>query len=1123
MSQRTTTIFAPSQTLALLLGLTTALLPTALFAAEIELDLRTGRYASSDTGVVSALKLTSDDKTPEASGVSFGLTLTTGETLSPTSIRRDGDHLAVSYAPDWSMDFQIKEDHGFALLELTASRLPENLEELHLFQIALPETAVVEPVLNAGFTDSATIALMAAEPNIHAFQESPRSVSADRGGCSHHFEQHKEAARQGQFGIRFGATADARPGGWAMQGRRWSPSLDLTGCEAIRIWVHGDGKGQMLKVQLLDSSGGHRDVYVKIDFEGWQQLTLGKPSSDILDYTKVSALNLYYNSMPAGQSVQCDIDQIEAMIRKDGKVTNIVLEDFERRGLPDWISPTRTLNLKTYARHGLTPLRFGVLAAPPDELLQTIERFEKLAGMPSPEFHGTWMKRSPQVKNSYFFLTSFTPAQFDDAVKIARHGGFDTILLGQSSWCSSTGHYEPDRKHYPAGLPDLVKIVKRFKDAGFRVGLHVLGASLYYPDPYLTPIPDQRLVKDLHIPLAADIDAKSDFIPTTGPPVGFPKEDGGYQGNGVDLHLGDELIRYQSVSLKEPYGFLGCRRGQFGTTATAHAKGTVIDHLQRSFGYLMYDLDSSLADEVTTNFAKVANACDVDMVYFDGSERLQGDHWYYNARLIKSFYDKLADKNTLVQASSMSHYSWHILARSASADGHDDLKAYLDERSPAFHSFERRGMPLDIGWYYGYEARTTPDMFEYILGATIGYDSSLSFQVSVEAAAKNPFTDDYLDMIQRFEKLRHSGRVDTAMRQRLRIDPRLGGLQDPEQREKLRHLRQEYRLLGAEGKEIFQRVAYDPWHTVDELDGQANQWSTRVETDSTKIGVQFHALPGAWLQAGASWHSPEAILLEGFDDLNGFHKPTENNTAVKLIETGQNGSVSSGVSHSLKIYENDVPEGDHYALYRAHSNKPTADGWSMMHRALPREIDLSHHAGIGLWMRGDGKGGKFKLQLHDGKTALDFYINNDYTGWRYQQLPWPPEKTLDLSKTRSFAIYYNGLPGNETVACGIAGIKAIPAIDDPTIVDPYVEIGSQRFEWKGVLQQGEYVFLWPGEPVSHYQRDHTQPTATSTTAPLLRLAKGPHTVRFGCAGRLNTEVRVRLTSQNEERHPLAAP
>ena len=38
----------------------------------------------------------------------------------------------------------------------------------------------------------------------------------------------------------------------------------------------------------------------------------------------------------------------------------------------------------------------------------------------------------------------------------------------------------------------------------------------------------------------------------------------------------------------------------------------------------------------------------------------------------------------LLQASSFSHYSWHILARSASADGHGDLKGYLDERSPGF-------------------------------------------------------------------------------------------------------------------------------------------------------------------------------------------------------------------------------------------------------------------------------------------------------------------------------------------------------------------------------------------------------------------------------------------------------
>ena len=103
--------------------------------------------------------------------------------------------------------------------------------------------------------------------------------------------------------------------------------------------------------------------------------------------------------------------------------------------------------------------------------------------------------------------------------------------------------------------------------------------------------------------------------------------------------------------------------------------------------------------------------------------------------LHKAFYDKLDNKDMLLQASSYSPYSWHILARSASADGHGDLKGYLDERSGGFDFLARDGMPLDIGWYYGYDPTSTPDQYEYILGTTIGYDSSMSFQVSCAAAA----------------------------------------------------------------------------------------------------------------------------------------------------------------------------------------------------------------------------------------------------------------------------------------------------------------------------------------------------------------------------------------------------
>ncbi len=193
-----------------------------------------------------------------------------------------------------------------------------------------------------------------------------------------------------------------------------------------------------------------------------------------------------------------------------------------------------------------------------------------------------------------------------------------------------------------------------------------------------------------------------------------------------------------------------------------------------------------------------------------------------------------------------------------------------------------------------------------------------------------------------------------------------------------------------------------------------------------------------------------------------------------------------------------------------------------MRKPFLQPVDLSKHQGIGMWMRGDGQGGKFKLQFHDGKSALDFYIDNDYTGWRYQQLPWPESRTMDLTQVRSLSIYYNGLPANKTIACGIDGIKAIPAIDQPSIVNPYVQIGLKRMEWKGKLKQGEYLVIWPEEPVLHYRQDRTLPTVTSTIAPSFTLPKGKQTVHFGCTEGLETALRVRITRQPAEKHKVSA-
>jgi hypothetical protein len=510
----------------------------------------------------------------------------------------------------------------------------------------------------------------------------------------------------------------------------------------------------------------------------------------------------------------------------------------------------------------------------------------------------------------------------------------------------------------------------------------------------------------------------------------------------------------------------------------------------------------------------VANTCGIDMVYFDGSERLQGDHWYYNAKLHKAFYDKLDNKDILFQASSVSPYSWHLLARVASADGHGDLKGYLDQRSPWFDNPARGGMPLDIGWYYGYDASATPDMYEYILGTTIGYGASFSFQVSVDAARAHPFAGEILDLIARYEKLRLSGRVSDTMRERLRVDPASRGKLTAEQTSP----RREYRLVDAAGRQAFQRVAYGEWHSIDSTDPALLTWRAQVPIGG-KLGMQLHAAGGAWLAPGPSYSSPQSVLLDNFDDLAPYTRRADDRN-VRVVSDGESGSTFKGVTQHVELTDQGAPGGTgDAALYTAKSTLNGDDGWSVVSRAFDPPLNLTTHRGIGFWLRGDGQGGSFKLQLMDRSRAMDYYIKNDYTGWRYHQLPRPGKDAIDYGDVRSLLLYYNGLPGERTVTCGVDDIRALPALDKLELTDPWVEVDGRRFNWPGALREGEYLEFWPGEAAQRHAPGLAAPQAGQNVQ-ATTIEAGHHNVSVGVAGTLAIPLRVRITVQPPERYDI---
>ena len=273
----------------------------------------------------------------------------------------------------------------------------------------------------------------------------------------------------------------------------------------------------------------------------------------------------------------CLLDQVEAVVTQDGREEVVLLEDFESADSPLWGNTTASLTAQAHARHGLQPAAVALIACPRSVVPWTqFAAWKPTAGLPSPQPGGVWNKQSPWIKRSYFFLTQFGESQFDEALAIARRGGFHTILIDQGSWCMGTGHYEINRDHFPDGLAGLQRTVEKFHDAGFRVGLHFLGPSIYPPDKYLTPIPDPRLVKDATAVLAADLDAAATVIPVTTAPDAFPAEDGGYEGNGTVLQIGDELILLRRRGRRRPHSSsVTCQRGYLGTSPAPHKAGDI--------------------------------------------------------------------------------------------------------------------------------------------------------------------------------------------------------------------------------------------------------------------------------------------------------------------------------------------------------------------------------------------------------------------------------------------------------------------------------------------------------------------------------------------------------------------
>lgn len=176
------------------------------------------------------------------------------------------------------------------------------------------------------------------------------------GGAAARFTAHREAsdelvmssAPDDDFSILHHGERFHRPrtASWVRVGTCFEDLLDLTEQQAMGVWVHGDGRGEWLNLQMRSKGRffSYSDHYVPINFTGWRYVELIEPETSRFDacswpygravyklhrhgteYDSVMALHLWLNNVPAGGSVEVLLSPVRALPVVMNRLRNPVL------------------------------------------------------------------------------------------------------------------------------------------------------------------------------------------------------------------------------------------------------------------------------------------------------------------------------------------------------------------------------------------------------------------------------------------------------------------------------------------------------------------------------------------------------------------------------------------------------------------------------------------------------------------------------------------------------------------------------------------------------------------------------------------------------------------------------
>jgi hypothetical protein len=435
------------------------------------------------------------------------------------------------------------------------------------------------------------------------------------------------------------------------------------------------------------------------------------------------------------------------------------------RRVDAWGGVYKNMPVAALSDSGVVGSKIALFTCAENETLDRLEQIELAEGLPHPTIDGVWFKKSKVYGKSYM-ISSFGEADIDEMIGYAKRSGL--ISLYHEGPFASWGHFVLNPEQFPNGREGLKQCADKAHAAGLYLGVHTLTNFINTNDPYVTPIPDDRLSLTGSSVLTDAITADQTTIPVAAPEYFNQVESNTLHA----IKIGSEIIRYRTVTNTAPYTLLDCTRGAYGTAKSEHKAGDKVGKLF-DHPYQVFFPNLEMQREIAKNIADLMNETGVDHLDLDGHEGAlasgQGD--YALELFARDVYEQV-QHDLLIGTSISKTFYWHIGSYyNWGEPWYGGFKESMQQyRIDNQGLFDRNFMPHMLGWYLLTENTTLPEM-EWMLARAAGYNAGFAMVARPKALRNNPITNQLLDAIREWEKARNGGAFSNQIQDLLK-DPK---------------------------------------------------------------------------------------------------------------------------------------------------------------------------------------------------------------------------------------------------------------------------------------------------------------------------------------------------------------